>query len=138
MYVRTPWSTPGRPLQSVALCFSVFIPEMIQHISTKIFFLLLSRTFPARLDTNKSNSFILDEFIKGSNGIATTTNTGNDRVRQLALCGLKLLLDLPTDHLLEIAHHGREGMRPYGGANEVVRRRQVCHPVAHSFVDCIL
>ena len=50
------------------------------------------------------------------------------------ICAPRLL----ADHLLEIAHHHRVGMRAQRRAEQVMRRRDVGHPVAHGLADGVL
>src|SRR3990170_76078 len=63
---------------------------------------------------------------------------GDSVVGQPPLDGKHLLARLVADDRLELAHHERVRVRPDGAAQQVVRRRDVAHPVADRFVDRIL
>ena len=45
---------------------------------------------------------------------------------------------LLADHPLELAHHQREGVRPGGGAEQIMRVGEACRPVAQRLVDRVL
>ena len=45
---------------------------------------------------------------------------------------------LLADHSMEIANHHRIRMRSQRGAEQVIRIRDVRHPIAHRFADCVL
>ena len=53
-------------------------------------------------------------------------------------CAEDLHARLVADHRLEVAHHGRVGVRPQRRAEQVVGVRDVGHPVADRLVDGVL
>ena len=62
----------------------------------------------------------------------------HQRVRQPAFLGQDLLPGLGADHRLEVAHHGRVGMRPRDRADDVERVVRVADPVAQGLVQRVL
>mmetsp|Transcript_126736 Transcript_126736/g.354854 ORF Transcript_126736/g.354854 Transcript_126736/m.354854 type:complete len:222 (-) Transcript_126736:1269-1934(-) len=76
--------------------------------------------------------------MEGANGVGSTTNTGDDGVRESSILFLELRLDLPSNNTLEVANNGWEWMGANRRSNEVVRISNVRDPVTHGFVDSIL
>ena len=64
---------------------------------------------------------------------AATTTSGS-RPSAASICSLRLV----ADHRLEVAHHLRIGVRPGGGADQVVGVLDIGHPVAQRLVHGVL
>ena len=96
------------------------------------------RTFATSLDADEADALVGDEVVERADSVAPTTDTRDDCVRQPTDLRMQLLLDLLPDNALEVAHDRGEGVRPNGGADEVVCDRQVGDPVAHGLVHGVL
>jgi len=72
------------------------------------------------LDTNKSYTLIRDEIVESSNSIRTTSNTGNNSIREFTLLLCELGFDLPSNDPLEITDDSWERVGTDGGTDEVV------------------
>ena len=70
--------------------------------------------------------------------VRAAADAGQDGVGQPALALEHLLARLVADDPLEVADHRRERVRPGDGAEDVVRRLDVGHPVAERLVDRVL
>ena len=95
-------------------------------------------TVAATLDTIHGNAGILQERIEQPYRIGTATHTGDQPIRQAAGLLQYLCARFAADDGLEIAHHGRVGMRPGYGTDNVEGVIDIGHPVAHGLVKCIL
>jgi hypothetical protein len=95
-------------------------------------------TISTGLDTDQPNILLLDKVVERSDGVTSTSDTGDDGVRKLADLLGHLLLDLPSDDSLEITDDGGERVRTDGGSDTVVGRLQVGHPFTHGLVDGVL
>ncbi len=73
--------------------------------------------------------------MKNSDGIAATAHAREHNVRQALLGLLYLRARFFPDELVEFAHHQRIRMRPQCRAQQIMRGRDVRHPVAHGFAD---
>ncbi len=73
-----------------------------------------------------------------ADGVGAAADTGEQRIRQPAFKLHHLLAGFLADHALEIAHHGRIGMRPGGGADAVKSVVDIGDPVAQSLVHGVL
>src|SRR5262245_6218595 len=93
---------------------------------------------PGGLHTNQTDTRIVDERIEDPEGVAATTDTGHDGVRQAPDEREQLLTRLAPDDGLELAHHERIGMRSENRAKEVVGVLDIGDPVAHRLVDGVL
>ncbi len=91
-----------------------------------------------RLDSRQRHARLLEELEEEADRVAAAADAGDELVGQPALPGQDLRLGLPADDLLKIAHHHGIGMRAIGGAEDVVGRPDIRHPVAHGFVDRVL
>ena len=96
------------------------------------------RTFATSLDADEADALVGDEVVERADGVAPAADTRDDRVRQPTDLRVQLLLDLLPDDALEVAHDRGEGVRPDGGAVEVVCDGQVRDPVAHGLVHGVL
>ena len=72
------------------------------------------------LNTNESNSLVRDEIVESSNSIRTTSNTGDNSIREFTLLFCELGFDLPTNDPLEITDDSWERMGTDGRTDEVV------------------
>lgn len=93
------------------------------------------RTFSGSFDPNDLDVLVLDERVEGTDRVTAASDTCDDRVGELARQVGHLRLDLVSDHRLEVAHDRRERSGTDRRTDEVVRRREVRHPVPHSLVD---
>ena len=73
-----------------------------------------------------------------ADGVGPAADAGDQRVRQPALHCHDLLARLPADHRLEVADQLRIGVRAGGGADQVVGRLDIGHPVAERLVHGVL
>jgi hypothetical protein len=71
-------------------------------------------------------------------GVGAAADAGDQRIRQAAFGRHHLLAGLSADHRLEIAHHGRIGMRPRHRADAVEGVGHVGDPVAQGLVHGVL
>mmetsp|Transcript_14152 Transcript_14152/g.24610 ORF Transcript_14152/g.24610 Transcript_14152/m.24610 type:complete len:203 (-) Transcript_14152:1222-1830(-) len=91
------------------------------------------------LGTIESDLFVFHKGVKGTNGIGSTTNTGNHGIRKLAVVfGRKLFLDFLSNNTLKVTDDGREGVRSDSGTNQIVSVTNVGDPITHRFVDGVL
>jgi hypothetical protein len=96
------------------------------------------RTITTSFDTDQSYTFVLDKVVESTDSVASTTDTSDDGIGQLANLFKQLLLDLSTDHPLVVTDDGGEGVRTDGGTDTVVRVGEVGNPVSHRLVDGVL
>lgn len=61
-------------------------------------------------DTNHAHIGIIQEGMKQADGIAATTDTGDEQIWQFLLSFQDLLTRFDTDDAVKITHHHREGM----------------------------
>ncbi len=73
-----------------------------------------------------------------ADGVGAAADAGDGVVRQAAFALQHLGPGFAADDGLEVAHHGREGVRAHDAADEVVGGRDVGDPVAHGLVDRVL
>ena len=91
----------------------------------------------AGLDADHAH-VVLEERVEEPDRVRAAADAGDEEVRQRARRREHLLARLLADHRLEVADHRRERVRAEGGAEQVVRRAHVRHPVAHRLVDRVL
>src|SRR5581483_8728009 len=89
-------------------------------------------------DADEAHGRIVDEIAEQADGVAAAANAGHGVVWQTSFALKKLLLGLAADDALEVAHHGRVGVRAHGAADEVVGGLYVGDPVAHGLIDGVL
>lgn len=92
-------------------------------------------TVTTGLNTKELDAGVVGEGVEHADGIATTTNAGDDGIGELAALLQHLLLGLVTDDGLEGADNGGEGVRADSGADDVVGIGEVDDPVTESLVD---
>src|SRR5690606_7724344 len=72
-----------------------------------------------------------------TNGIGTTTHTGNQCIRLTTKMLDTLTLHFTADYTLEITHQHRIWVRACGSANDVEGIVHMSHPVTHGFVHSV-
>jgi hypothetical protein len=90
------------------------------------------------LETEQPHRRVVHEGGEDPDGVGPAPDACGDRVREAAGQLEDLRPGLVTDDPLELAHHHRERMRAGHGTEQVVRRVDVGHPVAHRLVDGVL
>jgi hypothetical protein len=93
---------------------------------------------PAGLQAHQPDAVIGHEGGEDPDGVGAATDAGQHDVGQPVAALEHLLAGLVTDHPLEVPDHGRERVRAGDGAEDVVRRLHVGHPVAEGLVDGVL
>ena len=78
---------------------------------------------------------MFDEGIEHSGGVAAAADRGHDQVGQTAELPARLFDRFAADDRLKIAHDARKRMRSDDRAQNVMRRFDRAHPIAHRFVD---
>ncbi len=73
-----------------------------------------------------------------ADGVGAAADAGDERVRQAAFGLQHLLAGLAADHRLEVAHHGRIGVRARDRADAVEGVVDVGDPVAQRLVHGVL
>ena len=96
-----------------------------------------TRAASSRFHAHQANAGVWKERMKNTDGIAAAADAGEHRVRQALLGLLDLRARFFTDDLVEFANHQRIGMRPQRRAQQIVRGRNVRHPIAHGLADGI-
>src|SRR5205823_3518987 len=93
-----------------------------------------ANTFAAGFNADHPHRCVVEERMKEPDGVAAAADAGDENVRQFSFAFLNLLARFEPDDAMKIADHHRIGMGAKGGAEDVVRTANVCHPVAHRFV----
>jgi len=94
--------------------------------------------FARRLDADEADGLVGVERVEEADGVGAAAHAGDGVIREPALRVQHLLPRLGADHRLEIADDHRVGVRPDDGAEQVVGRLDVRHPVADRLVDRVL
>ena len=81
--------------------------------------------------------FVREEGVKEADRVRTAANTRDEQVGQASFGSQYLLAGFLADDFVKVANHLRIRMRAENGAEKIMRRRDVCHPVAHRFIDRI-
>ena len=92
----------------------------------------------ASLKPIQGDFWVVDKATEQPNGVAATTDTRYDCVRQSPATLQNLSACLATNDRLEVPHQLRERSRSGDGSQHVVRGVHIGDPVAHRLVDCIL
>src|ERR1051326_2695097 len=82
--------------------------------------------------------FVADEVVKDADLIRPATNTGNDCSGKFSFRFHDLCASLTANDFMEVADHRGIGVRAKHAAEQVMRGTNICDPVTHSFVDCVL
>ena len=96
------------------------------------------KTVARSLAAQQLNARVVDKRRERANRVRAATHARHDDVGQAPLGGKQLGACLVTDDTLEVTHELGERVRTRGGAENVVRRLNVGHPVAERLVDGIL
>ena len=91
-----------------------------------------------RLGHGQTDRRLADEPGQQPDRVRPAADAGDGEVRQASLDRRELGRSLVADPALEVPDDGRVGMRPHRGAQDVVGRLDVRHPVAHRLVDGVL
>src|ERR1035438_1239524 len=78
---------------------------------------------------------VLDEVVEDANRVRPSADAGDDGFRQFAFGFENLDASFASNDAVEVAHHGRIGMRSKHAAQQVMRGADVGDPVPHGFVD---
>ena len=93
---------------------------------------------PGRLDSVDPHALVGEERVEEADGVRAAADAGDQRIGQPAL-GLQYLpARLDADHRLEVAHHGRIGVRTDDRPDDVVGVFDVGDPVAQRLVGGVL
>src|SRR5262249_46069252 len=92
---------------------------------------------PARFHSDEFHRGMLDERVEHARRVAAAADARHNGIWQAADALAGLLDGFAPDDRLKVAHDAREGMRPDRGAEDIVRRFDGAHPVAHGVVDGI-
>ena len=91
-----------------------------------------------RIDADDLHARLVEEFVEQADGVGAAADAGDQRIRQAAFVVEHLRAGLAADHRLEVADHGRVGVRAGGGADQVEGVVDVGHPVAQRLVHGVL
>src|SRR5450631_328976 len=89
----------------------------------------------AGFHSDEFDFFVFEEVVENADGIRSSADAGDDGVGKFAFGFADLDACFASDDAMEVAHHGRIGMRSEHAAEQVVRGAYVGDPVAHGFVD---
>ncbi len=90
------------------------------------------------LDADDLHAGIVEEGVEQADGVGAAADAGHQRVGQAAFLLQDLFAHFVADHRLEVADHGRVGVRAGGGADQVEGVVDVGHPVAQRLVHGVL
>src|SRR5690242_19655194 len=86
------------------------------------------KTGTSGFDADELYSGCVREGVKDADGVAASTNAGDDYIRQSTLLRENLRACLVADDRLEVAHDARIGMRPYCRTDQVEGSFHVGYP----------
>src|SRR4051812_11444135 len=86
-------------------------------------------------NTDHAYGAILHERMKEPHRVGSAADARQQNLRQTSFNLQNLFARFPADHGLEISDHRGIGMRADDRSDDVMRRPDVRHPVAHRFVD---
>lgn len=90
------------------------------------------------LEADQADVGVRDEGVEEADGVGAAADAGRDGVRQPSGALQDLAAGLDADDPVEVADHGREGVRAGDRAEEVVGAVHVGDPVAERLVDGVL
>ena len=93
---------------------------------------------PGGFDADHLHAGLVEEGVEQADGVGAAADAGDQRVGQPSLGLLHLRAHLFADHVLEVAHHDRVGVRPGRRADEVVGVLDMGDPVAQRLVHRVL
>mmetsp|Transcript_26558 Transcript_26558/g.58214 ORF Transcript_26558/g.58214 Transcript_26558/m.58214 type:complete len:203 (-) Transcript_26558:64-672(-) len=96
------------------------------------------QSMSSSLNSVKSNSLVLNEWVECPDCVRSTTDTGNDGIGKLSGLFKHLFLHFLTHNALKVTHDNGEGGRSDGGTNEIVSIPHVRYPISHGLIDGIL
>src|SRR5689334_21658858 len=83
----------------------------------------------ARFDADEFYRCVSDEGMEDADGFRAPADTGDHGVGETAFRLEDLAAGLSADHLMEVAHHHRVGVRSEGGAEQVIGVVDVGDPI---------
>src|SRR4029079_3723013 len=86
------------------------------------------------LDAKNFDAVFVEEGMEQAHGIRAAADAGDQRVRRTTLGLLHLFAGLAADDRLEVAHHGRIGMRTRYRADAIERVVHISDPIAQRLV----
>ena len=92
----------------------------------------------AGLHADQPHALVLDERMEQADRVAPAADTGQQCGRQSPFRLENLFACFAADHALEVADHHRIRVRAERRTEDIVRRADIRHPVAHRFVDGFL
>ena len=98
----------------------------------------LAMPWPAASTADDPHVAVVEERVEQAHGVRAAADGRHQRVRQAAFLVQQLRLGLDADHRLEVAHHGRVGMRAGDRADHVEGVVRVADPVAQRLVQRVL
>ncbi|EYT80561.1 hypothetical protein CF54_24780 [Streptomyces sp. Tu 6176] len=93
---------------------------------------------PGRLAADQTDAGVGDEGVEEADGVGAAADTRDGGVGQPSGALQELAARLDADDPVEVADHGREGVRSGDGAEQVVGAVDVGDPVAERLVDGVL
>ena len=93
---------------------------------------------PRRFDPEDLDLRLVEERVEKADRVRAAADAGDQAVRQTAFEFEHLRPRLLADHALEVAHHGRIGMRAGDGADAIIGVVDVGHPIAQRLVHGVL
>ena len=90
------------------------------------------------LTADKTNIFILNEIVEGSDGIGAAAYAGQDNIRKSSLFFQHLFFDFLGDHGLEITYDGRERVRAHNRSQYIMGICNTVCPLTHGLGNGIL
>ncbi len=98
----------------------------------------LVEAMAGRLDADQAHALVVEERVEHADGVGAAADAGDHRIGKTAFHLQHLLAGLRADHRLEVAHHGRIGVRARRRADHVVGVVDVGDPVAQGLVHGVL
>ena len=95
-------------------------------------------TVAGGLDADDAHVLVVEKRMEQPHGVRPTADAGDERIRLAAFGFLYLFANLVADDGLEVAHHGRIGMRAGDGTDDVEGILDVGDPVAQRLVHGVL
>src|SRR4030088_1532315 len=87
---------------------------------------------------DQTNLALRNERVENPEAIPPPADTRQNAIRQPALGRADLANSFFADNLMKVAHHQRIWMRSQRRPEQVMRRRDIGHPVSHGLADRVL
>src|SRR5882762_11909684 len=87
------------------------------------------------LDSNEFDFLVFEKVVEDTDRVGSSADAGDDGVRKFALGLANLRARFASNDAMEVAHHGRIGMRSEHAAEQIMRGANIGDPVAHGLVD---